>query len=42
MSAKEKRKSEKRSKSGKLVKAKKGGHKRNKDETPVRRDIIKN
>lgn len=40
MSAKGKRRGEKRSKSGKRVKAKKGGHKRNKDETTVRRDIL--
>jgi len=40
MSAKEKRRGEKRSKSGKRVKAKRGGHKRNKDETPVRKGIL--
>jgi archaeosortase B (VPXXXP-CTERM-specific) len=40
MSAKEKRRGEKRSKSGKQDKTKKGGHKSNKDETLVRRDII--
>jgi archaeosortase B (VPXXXP-CTERM-specific) len=40
MSAKGKRKSEKRSKGVKRIKTKKGGHKSNKDETLVRRDII--
>jgi len=40
MSAKGKRRGEKRSKSGKQVKAKKGGHKSNKDETPVRKGIL--
>ncbi|MBE0516393.1 MAG: exosortase H [Methanophagales archaeon] len=38
--AKDKRRSEKRSKSGKRVKTEKGGEKNNKDETSVRRDLI--
>jgi archaeosortase B (VPXXXP-CTERM-specific) len=40
MSAKEKRRGEKQSKSGKQDKTKKGGHKSNKDETSGGRDII--